>query len=190
MELPWNKYPIIIAGGSFSGKHTTTRISESEKALLQGLLDHLDPTKVFFVVGHRLTGHEEYIVRHNPGFDIYAIVPALMEPKQTQKLLRSGIRGIRISTEGQEMGIYKSFNYEIFERRNCALFAFDGNSSVANLVQEARNGKGKAWIFVYPRGAMLKAKAASLGGYVTLNATPGEAIQKIRSIQHNIGTKR
>ena len=189
-ELPWNKYPIIIAGGSFSGKHTTTRISESEKALLQGLLDHLDPTKVFFVVGHRLTGHEEYIVRHNPGFDIYAIVPALMEPKQTQKLLRSGIRGIRISTEGQEMGIYKSFNYEIFERRNCALFAFDGNSSVANLVQEARNGKGKAWIFVYPRGAMLKAKAASLGGYVTLNATPGEAIQKIRSIQHNIGTKR
>ena len=189
-ELPWDKYPIIIAGGSFSGKHTATRVSESDKALLQELLDSLDPEKVFFVIGHRLTGHEEYIAVHNPGFDIYAIIPALMEPKPMQKLLRSGIKGIRVSTEGQEMGIYKSFNYEIFERRNCALFAFDGNSSVANLVQEARNGKGKARIFIYPRGAMLKAKAASLGGYVTLNATPGEAIKKIRAIQHNIGTKR
>lgn len=189
-ELPWDKYPIIIAGGSFSGKHAATRVSESDKSLLQELLDNLDPEKVFFVIGHRLTGHEEYIAAHNPGFDIYAIIPALMEPKPMQKLLRSGIKGIRISTEGQEMGIYKSFNYEIFERRNCALFAFDGNSSVANLVQEARNGKGKARIFIYPRGAMLKAKAASLGGYVTLNAAPDEAIKKIRAIQHNIGTKR
>ena len=189
-ELPWDKYPIIIAGGSFSGKHAAIRVSESDKSLLQELLDNLDLEKVFFVIGHRLTGHEEYIAAHNPGFDIYAIIPALMEPKPMQKLLRSGIKGIRISTEGQEMGIYKSFNYEIFERRNCALFAFDGNSSVANLVQEARNGKGKARIFIYPRSAMLKAKAVSLGGYVTLNAAPDEAIKKIHSIQSNIGTKR
>ena len=37
---------------------------------------------------------------------------------------------------------------------------------------------------------MLKAKAVSLGGYVTLNAAPDEAIKKIHSIQSNIGTKR
>ena len=88
------------------------------------------------------------------------------------------------------MGIYKSFNYEIFERRNCALFAFEGNSSVANLVQEARNGKGRTWIFVYPKSVMLKAKAKSLDGYVTINATPEEALKKVYEIQENIGEKR
>ena len=87
------------------------------------------------------------------------------------------------------MGIYKSFNFEIFERRNCTLLAFDGNSSVANLVQEARNGKGKARIFLYPRSAMLKAKAASLEGYVTIHPEPNEVIRRIRLLQDDIGTK-
>ena len=87
------------------------------------------------------------------------------------------------------MGIYKSFNYEIFERRNCVLFAFDGNSSIANLVQEARNGKGKARIFIYPKSAMLKAKAASLEGYVTINASVENVIRKIRKLEDDIGTR-
>ena len=112
-----------------------------------------------------------------------------MDKKQIRKLSRANIKGIRISTEPQEMGIYKSFNYEIFERRNCALFAFEGNSAIANLVQEARNGKGYTWIFVYPKSAMLKAKAASLHGYVTINASAEEAIRKIHEIEDNIGTK-
>ena len=188
-ELPWDKYPIIVAGGSFSSGKDSARVSESDKALLQKLLQELDPQKVFFVVGHRLTGHEKYIVEHNPGFDIYAIIPSLMTPRQLRKLGRAALKGIRISTESQEMGIYKSFNYEIFERRNCALLAFDGNSSVANLVQEARNGKGRAWIFVYPKSAVLKAKAASLQGYVTINASADETVRKICSFQDNIGTK-
>jgi hypothetical protein len=128
-------------------------------------------------------------VEHNKGFDIYAIIPALMDMKQIKKLYKADIKGIRISTESQEMGIYKSFNYEIFERRNCALFAFDGNSSIANLVQEARNGKGKARIFIYPNSAMLKAKADSLQGYVTVGATVEEALDKIYEIEQNIGTK-
>ena len=102
----------------------------------------------------------------------------------------TNIKGIRISTEAQEMGIYKSFNYEIFERRNCVLFAFDGNSSIANLVQEARNGKGLARIFIYPKSAMLKAKANSLHGYVTINASTEEVIRKIHKLELNIGTKR
>lgn len=58
------------------------------------------------------------------------------------------ITGIRISTESEELGIYKSFNYEIFERRKSIVLAFDGNSPVSNLVQEAKNGKGKSKVYV------------------------------------------
>lgn len=189
VELPWDKYPIVIAGGSFNSSNVSKTISDSDKLLLQTLLDQLDPNKVFFVVGHKLLDHEKYIVENNKNFDVYCIVPSLMEQKQMNKLSKANIKGIRISTESQEMGIYKSFNYEIFERRNCVLFAFDGNSSIANLVQEARNGKGRTWIFVHPKSAMLKAKAISLEGYVTINASPEEVIQKIHEVEDNIGTK-
>ena len=188
-ELPWDKYPIVIAGGSFQSTNASTKVSEEDKALLQALLDELDPEKVFFVVGHKLLGHEKYIVQNNKRFDIYSIVPSLMTQKQIQKINNVNLKGIRISTESQEMGIYKSFNYEIFERRNCVLFAFDGNSSIANLVQEARNGKGLARIFIYPKSTMLKAKATSLEGYVTTHAPVEEVIRKIHKLENNIGTK-
>ena len=188
-ELPWDKYPIIIAGGSFTSSNDSQKVSPADRNLLDALLEQLDPEKVFFVVGHKLLGHEKYLVENNRKFDVYSIIPSLMDRKQIRRLSEADIKGIRISTESQEMGIYKSFNYEIFERRNCALFAFDGNSSVANLVQEARNGKGKARIFLYPKSAMLKAKAASLEGYVTINASAEDVIRKIHSIESNIGTK-
>ena len=187
VELPWDKYPIVIAGGSFGND---AKVTESDQKLLQMLLEQLDPRKVFFVIGHKLLAHEKFILEHNPGFEIYSIVPSLMTGKQLQKLSRAPLTGVRISTESQEMGIYKSFNYEIFERRNSAVFAFDGNSSVANLVQEARNGKGRSWIFIHPRSAVLKAKAASLQGYVTVNATPETAIARIQKLQDHIGTKK
>ena len=188
-ELPWDKYPIVIAGGSFTSSNASPKVSDSDKVLLQALLDHLDPEKVFFVVGHKLLGQERYIVQNNRQFDIYSFIPSLMTKSQIRKLSQANIKGIRLSTESQEMGIYKSFNFEIFERRNCVLFAFDGNSSITNLVQEARNGKGYARIFIYPKNAMLKAKAASLEGYVTINASPGEAIRKIRQLENDIGTR-
>ena len=188
-DLPWDKYPVIVAGGSFTSSNDAQKVSDGDKRLLDALLEQLDPAKVFFVVGHKLLGHEKYIVEHNRNFDVYSIIPSLMDQKQIRRLARANIRGIRISTESQEMGIYKSFNYEIFERRNCALVAFDGNSSLANLVQEARNGKGKARIFLYPKSAMLKAKAESLGGYVTINAPAEDVIRKIRALEDDIGTK-
>ena len=188
-ELPWDKYPVVIAGGSFSSGGSA-KLSDSDKELLDALLAELDPTKIFFVVGHKLQGHEKYLVQNNKAFDVYSIIPSLMDEKQMKRLSKAELKGIRISTESQEMGIYKSFNYEIFERRNSVLLAFDGNSSIANLVQEARNGKGRSWIFVHPKSAMLKAKAASLDGYVTINAAPTEVIAKIRELQDNIGTKR
>ena len=188
-ELPWDKYPVVVAGGSFSSGGAA-KLSEDDKKLLDTLLTKLDPTKIFFVVGHKLQGHEKYLVQNNRGFDMYSIIPSLMDEKQMKRLSKAELKGIRISTESQEMGIYKSFNYEIFERRNSVLLAFDGNSSIANLVQEARNGKGRSWIFVHPKSAMLKAKAASLDGYVTINASPDEVISKIQELQDNIGTKR
>lgn len=70
------------------------------------------------------------------------------------------MKGIRISTESQEMGIYKSFN-----------------------------GKGKASIFIYPNSAMLKAKADSLHGYVTVNASAEAVLAKIYEMENDIGTK-
>lgn len=188
-ELPWDKYPIIIAGGSFTSTNGSMKVNEQDKALLQALLDELDPQKVFFVVGHKLQGHEKYIVENNKAFDIYSIIPSLMNQEQIRKLSGANIKGIRISTEAQEMGIYKSFNYEIFERRNCVMLAFDGNSSIANLVQEARNGKGRAWIFIQPNSSVLKAKAESLDGYVTISASSWEIIDKIHELEGNIGTK-
>jgi hypothetical protein len=187
-KLPWDKYPIVIAGGSFQAGGSA-RVTASDQAVLDALLT-LDPEKVFFVIGHKLMGHERYLVEHNPGFEIHAIIPSLMTPQQMRKLQKAHLTGIRISTESQEMGLYKSFNYEIFERRNCALFTFDGNSAAANLVQEARNGKGKAWIFIYPNSPVLKAKAASLEGYVTKNSTGAEAVKIIQTLQSNIGTER
>ena len=66
------------------------------------------------------------------------------------RLLDENINGICISKETEEHGIYKSFNYEIIERRNSIVIAFDGNSPVLNLVQEAKNGKGKSKIYVNP----------------------------------------
>ena len=189
-ELPWDKYPIIIAGGSFGSSSAPQKVSDSDRLLMDALLQQLDPEKVCFVLGHKLLGHEKYIVQNNRGFDIYCIIPSLMDRKQIKRLSQANVKGIRISTEPQEMGIYKSFNYEIFERRNCALFAFDGNSAVANLVQEARNGKGKAEIFLHPKSPLLRAKAASLQGYVSMNASPQQAIRKICALQHDIGTKK
>lgn len=189
VPLPWDKYPIVIAGGSFTSGNATAKISESDQAVLDGLLEKLDPEKVFFIIGHKMTGHERYLAEHNDKFDIYSIIPSLMTEKQMKKLSKAKLKGIRISTEAQEMGIYKSFNYEIFERRNCTVFAFDGNSAVANLVQEARNGKARAWIFVYPKSEMLKAKAESLDGYVTLNASVEDAVEKVYELQEHIGTQ-
>jgi len=61
---------------------------------------------------------------------------------------------------------------------------------VANLVQEARNGKGKTWTFIYPKSSMLKAKASSLDGYVTINGSIDEVIRRIHKLEDDIGTRR
>ena len=95
----------------------------------------------------------------------YELVRSGMKQKDIDKIKALGVQ-VRVSTESQGMGIYKSFNYEIFERRPSAVIAFDGNSAAANLIQEAKNGKGRSAIFVWSHSKTLQQKARSLHGYV------------------------
>ena len=89
---------------------------------------------------------------------------------------------IRVSTEAEGMGIYKSFNYEIFERRPSAVIAFDGNSAAANLIQEAKNGKGRSTIFVWSHSKTLQHKAKSLQGYVYSFDEKASIIETIKKL--------
>ena len=170
-KLPEDKIPIIIAGGSFNAKNRETVLSDEGKNAVRKLVENLDDEKVYFVVGHKINGYEKAVLdvakELNKKIEINAIVPKEVSAEEVDNLLKENINGVRISTEREEMGIYKSFNYEIFERRNSIVVAFDGNSPVSNLVQEAKNGKGKAKIYVNSDVEALKDKATSLEGYVT-----------------------
>ena len=169
-ELPLDRIPIIIAGGSFNAKNRETKVTEEGLKILEDLITRIDNNKVYFVIGHKVEGYEKAIIdisnKLNKKFEIDAIVPKMISKEVGERLLNDNINGVRISTENEEFGIYKSFNYEIFERRNSIVIAFDGNSPVSNLVQEAKNGKGKSKIYVNKDNYNLRVKARSLQGYV------------------------
>ena len=167
-EMPADKKPIVIVGGSFSHDNHKVRMTKENKRRIDELLEREDPEKAFFVVGHTLRGYEQYLVGKNAGrFQIFAIVPSMITEGEYKKLLRSGA-GIRVSIEPVPMGTYKSFAYEIFKRRPSTLVAFDGNIAGANMIQEAKNSKYPCAIYVNSRCKALKIKADSLGGYVKL----------------------
>ena len=164
-ELPWTKYPVIIAGGSFGPE---APMNDSDRQILDELLKELDPQKYFFVTGDAMKEQEKYLIEHNDkDFEVYAFVPSAMTRRERDRLHKQKIY-IRVSTESIAAALYKSINYEIFERRPSTLIAFGGNSAVLNLMQEARNGKGKARIFVSKGSVSLTAKARGLRGYVTV----------------------
>lgn len=169
-ELPVDKIPIVIAGGSFNTNGRETIVTEDGKNMLRDLIKNIDSNKAYFVIGHKMQGYEKAVIdiskEMNKNFEIDAIIPKRVNEDVKNSLLNSPINGIRVSIEPEEVGIYKSFNYEIFERRSSIVVAFDGNSPVSNLVQEAKNGKGNAKIFVNGNAEALKEKAKSLGGYV------------------------
>lgn len=169
-ELPVDKVPIVIAGGSFNTNGRETIVTEEGKNMLRDLIQNIDNNKAYFVIGHKMQGYEKAIIdlskELNKKFEIDAIIPKKVNEDVKNSLLNSPIDGIRVSIEPEEVSIYKSFNYEIFERRPSIVVAFDGNSPVSNLVQEAKNGKGKAKILVNGKSEALKEKAQSLGGYV------------------------
>jgi hypothetical protein len=139
---------------------------EGDPALINGLLAKADPEKVFLVIGHRLTGQEGYLAAQNRGrFRIFAVVPRELSQAEIGRLQESGV-SVRISDENAAMGLYKTFADEIFDRYEAALLAFDGNSAAMNLIQEAKNGRKKARIYLNTRSRDLAAKGSVLEGYV------------------------
>ena len=170
-ELPTKKMPIIIAGGSFNGQNNQTIAYDEETRILRKLVKNIDEKKAFFVIGHKIEGYEKTILdlckKINPKIEVYAIIPNMIEKDVRDRILKENLAGIRISTESEDFGIYKSFNYEIFERRPSIVIALDGNSPVLNLIQEAKNGKAKAKIYINKQNRSLRGKARTLKGYVT-----------------------
>ena len=171
-KLPVDKVPVVIAGGSFNTKGRETEATEEGIKALRKFIEKVNSDNVYFVIGHQMQGYEKAAVEIskelNKNIEIDAIVPKKVTEKVKNRLLDEKISGICISTEAEELGIYKSFNYEIFERRKSIVIAFDGNSPVSNLVQEAKNGKGKAKIYVNSDVDVLRQKAESLQGYVKI----------------------
>jgi hypothetical protein len=177
-EMPTDKVPVILLGGSFNTDRRQTRMQEWAMDLLSRISGNADPDKVFFVIGHRMLAYEKELV-HLCGnrFDIYAMVPTHLTSEEVSRLKKSGV-GIRISIEPVGMGLYKSFAYEIFKRRPSVVIALDGNSAGTNVIQEARNGKRKARIFINRHATSLYSKARTLRGYTAVieNADASEQI--------------
>lgn len=169
-NLPTDKVPVVIAGGSFNTKGRETLVTEEGLNVLREFIKNANNNNIYFVIGHKMQGYEKAVIdiskEMNKKFEIDAIVPKVVTQKVKDRLLDENLSGICISPETEELGIYKSFNYEIFERRKAIVIAFDGNSPVLNLVQEAKNGKGKSKIYVNQGNQLLKEKAETLEGYV------------------------
>ena len=179
--LPLNKLPIIIAGGSFNTVHIKTKTNIHGKKIIDKLLNGLDPNKVYFVIGNKLSGYEKYLVDKNKKFEIFAIVPSMIFKQEAKALNESNVN-ICISTEMLRMALYKSFNYEIFERIPSVVIVLDGNSAAANLIQEAKNGKAKSYIYISKDAKTLKDKASLLKGYVKSLNSKTNIVKDIKTI--------
>lgn len=186
VKLPVDKVPVVIAGGSFNTLGRETILSAEGINTIKNLVRNLNEEKTCFVIGHKMQGYEKAILDASKelgkNFEINAIVPKKIDKDLAEKLLDGGLNGVCISTEAEELGIYKSFNYEIFERRPSIVVAFDGNSPVSNLVQEAKNGKGKSKIYINDDVDSLKEKASYLDGYITkFNLNGEDLVTKIKN---------
>ena len=188
-EITWDRFPVVLLGGSFNTESRSTKISANATKQIDELMDLLNPDEVCFVIGHKLAGYEKYLLEHNEkGFRIYSFVPAVITKSEADKIKKADVK-VRVSTEAQGMGIYKSFNYEIFERRPSMVVAFDGNSAATNLIQEAKNGKGKSAIFVWANSKILMQKAKSLHGYVYSFDNEQRLIKLIKDLSEKINSK-
>ena len=182
-DLPQEGMPVVLVGGSFNNDRRSTVVREDGKRLIDEILKHADPDNVFFVIGHRQCGYERYLLDQNRTvyqnrFRIFSMIPTRITSRQAARLRKSDA-GIRISIEPSAIGLYKSCAYEVFKQRKAILLALDGNSAGANMIQEAKNAKYKSRIYVSTHSRLLKAKAESLEGYVTLFAEPEEILPRL-----------
>ncbi|MBQ6654194.1 MAG: hypothetical protein IJM79_01565 [Erysipelotrichaceae bacterium] len=180
-ELPWDRYPIVLMGGSFNTEKRTTKMTAEGRQIIDSLLSQLDEKEVFFLVGDTVSGYERYLIEHNKKFKIFAMCPSIIDKARLKRLKKAGVN-IRVSPESAALGIYKSITHEIFDRRPSIVIGFDGNSAGVNVMQEARNGKGKAAIFVYDVEGNLRKKAESLQGYVQLFDGRSDLARELRKI--------
>ena len=188
-EVPRDKTPLVIAGGSFNSDSHKTRMHSEGKALLDFLLDSCDPKTTCFVIGHSLSAYEKYLCEENRGrFEIFCFVPSALSDREIRKISKQDVY-VRVSIESAAMGIYKSIAYEIFKQRNSILIALDGNSPGANMIQEANNAKYECRIFIDHRAKTLAAKADQLQGYVTVFNESDEAARRILKDLAKIQTK-
>ena len=157
---------VVVAGGSFNSHNSRARLREEDRRLIDRMLRDADPEKVFFVIGHTLSGAEGYLAEKCRGrFRVFAMAPCVLSAAEEKKIRAAGV-SVRVSIESSGLGLYKSFAYEIFNRRPSVLLAFGGSAAALNLVQEARNGKQKCRIYLNTRSPALAAKARMLEGYV------------------------
>ncbi len=107
-EIPQDKIPVVLLGGSFNSGNRSTRMTEPLKELVRRLAKELDPDKVCFVIGNKMTGYERELVKLSNGrFEIFAIVPTEITHSEAMRLKHAEI-GIRVSIEPTGMGLYKS----------------------------------------------------------------------------------
>ncbi len=188
-EMPPDKMPLIVLGGSFNSDRHATPMREEFRELLKELVNRLNPEKVCFLVGHRMTAYERLLTElAGDRFEIFAMVPTRISAAEARRIRLSGV-SVRVAIEPVGMGIYKSIAYEVFRRRHSAVLALDGNSAGANTIQEARNGKYRADIFVNRHCRMLAAKAETLEGYITLIDGPGDIdrmLERMRKTESGI----
>ena len=186
-ELPLDAIPVVIAGGSFNNAQHVTTIHDNECRLLDDLIKKGDPKKMFFAIGPSVSGYEKYVLdRAKDRFRVFAFVPASITEAELSKLKETDT-GIRVSIESSPLGTYKSFAYEIFKRRQSVMIALDGNSAACNLMQDARNSKYESRIFVDESSEVLKSKAESLQGYITMIRGGDNADDILRYVEKYYG---
>ena len=105
VKLPFNKFPVVIAGGSFNSNDRETVFNESAKSAIEELIANLDDEKAYFVIGPKMQGYEKAIVdlskKLNKKFEINAIIPRVISKDAKDNLLKNGINCVCVSTEAE-----------------------------------------------------------------------------------------
>lgn len=180
-KMPEGKMPVIIAGGSFNTQGRKTILTDKSRQILEELVESLDAEKTYFVVGHKMQGYEKELIdvvkEKGKKFQITAVVPRKID-EQIRENIEGNVDNVYISKLNEEAGIYMGFRNGIFDHVPAMVFAFDGNSPVNNLIQDAKNTKNKT-IYVNEDVRTLKEKAELLKGYVKTFKEENGIINKI-----------
>ena len=112
--------------------------------------------------------------------EMYNDIPKLVE------LAKKGAAIVSIEVRESDIAIFPAQIEDIKNAMECVAekitkfdLPFDGNSPVLNLVQEAKNGKGKSKIYVNQENELLKEKAETLEGYVVPFEMKDNIVEKI-----------